>query len=69
MKIPGLTDLAEDVKRIADALTKLAEVAGELVEQQTTAAGQYDRDASPLFGMSGEELGEAAVKEAQKRTK
>jgi hypothetical protein len=37
MNIGGLKGLAEDVKRIADALTKLAEVAKELVEQQTTA--------------------------------
>lgn len=42
MKIPGLTDLAADVKRIADALTKLAEVAGELVEQQATAAAERE---------------------------
>lgn len=34
MKIPALTDLAKDVKRIAEALTKLAEVAQQLVEQQ-----------------------------------
>lgn len=37
MKIPGLTDLAKDVGRIADALTKLAEYAEVLVEQQSTA--------------------------------
>ncbi len=34
MKIPALTDLAKDVKRIADALTKLAAVAEKLAEQQ-----------------------------------
>jgi hypothetical protein len=35
MKIPALSGLAVDVKKIADALTKLAEVAQELVEQQS----------------------------------
>jgi len=34
MKIPALTDLAKDVKRIADALTELAAHAAVLVEQQ-----------------------------------
>lgn len=43
MKIPALTGLAQDVKRIADALTKLAEVAEVLVEQQTTARRAYGR--------------------------
>ena len=37
MKIPALTDLAKDVKRIADALTKLAEHAEDLVELQKKA--------------------------------
>jgi hypothetical protein len=37
MKIPALSGLAVDVKRIADALTKLAEHAEALVEQQTIA--------------------------------
>lgn len=31
MKIPALTDLAKDVKKIADALTKLASTAEELL--------------------------------------
>lgn len=43
MKIPALTDLAKDVKKIAEALTKLAEVAQELVEQQSTARRAYGR--------------------------
>ena len=34
MKIPALTDLAKDVKRIAEALTRLATTAEELVKQQ-----------------------------------
>jgi len=44
MKIPALTGLAQDVKRIADALTKLATTAEELlIQQQTTARRAYGR--------------------------
>jgi hypothetical protein len=39
MKIPALTDLAKDVKKIAEALTKLAEVAQELVDKQQGSKG------------------------------
>jgi hypothetical protein len=42
MKIPALTDLAKDVKRIADALTRLATTAEELVKQQ--GAGDTKKD-------------------------
>lgn len=34
MKIPALTDLAKDVKRIAEALESLAKQAERLVNQQ-----------------------------------
>ena len=39
MKIPGLTDLAADVKRIADALEKLAKAAESLTEKPATSSG------------------------------
>jgi hypothetical protein len=39
MKIPALTDLAKDVMKIAEALTKLAEVARELVDKQQGSKG------------------------------
>lgn len=40
MKIPGLTDLAKDVGRIADALTKLAEYA-EVLAEKAVAEEEY----------------------------
>jgi hypothetical protein len=39
MKIPALTDLAKDVKKIAEALTKIAEVAQGLVDNQQGSKG------------------------------
>jgi hypothetical protein len=39
MKIPALTDLAKDVKKIAEALTKIADVAERLADNQQGSKG------------------------------